>query len=931
MHIFGKNVQSLQTESRTEELFEELQLLSWDIVLLSETWREASHERWRTEEGHLFLGSGGKKGEKGVGVIVNRKWTQGLQKFRSVNERICYIDINIMSRRFKFIAVYMPHGGCDDDDVDGTYVLLDDVVTQSRREQRTCILVGDFNAVVGRCKPGDDGDIIGDYGLGSRNERGEWLLQWATSHRLAIASTQFLKEEANQWTHQNGTRRRQIDYCLISMEKLPMITDADACEDIAVGVDHRTVKITMGITSIRHSTRKRRKKMRGWVPVDKEDFQTKMDAKLKELVYDENMHQSLEKKCQDIEQILLEIGKQCMKETDAPKDKEDKEKLRELIQKRRRALKEQDKNEVKVTSKAIQKEMKAIKRARRTAKITEVLTEYKDLRRLQHIKSDGKVKCIGSMIDKNGVEKSEHEDVANVFADFFESLYEDVSFDRPAYPNLAEIPDVQVSELQEQLTRMKAKKAADDDGIVAELLKSSSEDMLRIIAKLFTAIMKPESEIPEYWKKSTIRVLFKKGDCKMPDNYRPISIIPIVYKLFSKVLVGRMKKTLDDQQSPDQAGFRSDFSCDDNLFTITMVAEKCKEFNLPLWVAALDFRKAFDSIYHRSILEALSKQLVPDAYVDIIRRLYEGQRARVWCECFSREFEIKKGAKQGDPISSYLFNAVLEDVMRKVKVKWKKRGYGIEVDYGKNEESLTNLRFADDILLTARSLPQIKQMLADVAEECESVGLALHPEKTKIQHNDIGYGSRVRQAKVKGLEVEVLAPDDHTIYLGKALNLVDMHDVELKHRIRKAWSKFGLLKTELTDRLVPLRLRMRLFNAVINPTMLYSCSSWAMTENRTKSLRTTQARMLRCMSSSRRRVEEDGQLESWSTWIQRETHKAREYMKKYKVDDWADVQDTRRRSWSKRLERMEEQRWSKKVLEWQPLGQRSQGRPRKRW
>ena len=65
--------------------------------------------------------------------------------------------------------------------------------------------------------------------------------------------------------------------------------------------------------------------------------------------------------------------------------------------------------------------------------------------------------------------------------------------------------------------------------------------------------------------------------------------------------------------------------------------------------------------------------------------------------------------------------------------------------------------------------------------------------------------------------------DDHTIYLGKALNLIDMHDIELKHRIKKAWAKFGMLKMELTDRSVPPQLRLRLFDAVITPTVLYGC------------------------------------------------------------------------------------------------------------
>ena len=99
---------------------------------------------------------------------------------------------------------------------------------------------------------------------------------------------------------------------------------------------------------------------------------------------------------------------------------------------------------------------------------------------------------------------------------------------------------------------------------MAELLNESSEETLTTIARIFTEVMEPGAKVPDYWKKSSIRVLFKKGDSKSPENYRPIYIIPILYKLFSKVLAGRLKGILNSQQSPDQAGFRPDFSCDDN-------------------------------------------------------------------------------------------------------------------------------------------------------------------------------------------------------------------------------------------------------------------------------------------------------------------------------------------------------------------------------
>ena len=108
---------------------------------------------------------------------------------------------------------------------------------------------------------------------------------------------------------------------------------------------------------------------------------------------------------------------------------------------------------------------------------------------------------------------------------------------------------------------------------------------------------------------------------------------------------------------------------------------------------------------------------------------------------------IEKGTKQGDPISPMLFNAVLEQVMRKVKAKWGNK-YGISVGSGQ-DAILTNLRFADDIVLIGRSLPQIKKMIADVKSAGAEVGLELHPAKTKIQHNNIGYGSRVQECEYR--------------------------------------------------------------------------------------------------------------------------------------------------------------------------------------
>ena len=126
-----------------------------------------------------------------------------------------------------------------------------------------------------------------------------------------------------------------------------------------------------------------------------------------------------------------------------------------------------------------------------------------------------------------------------------------------------------------------------------------------------------------------------------------------------------------------------------------------------------------------------------------------------------------------------------------MKAKWSSKKYGIDIG-SVSDSHLTNLRFADDILLLGRSLPQIKQMIADVFAEGSKVGLQLHPEKTQIMHNCIGYGLGVRNAKIEGMEIEVLGVDGSALYLGRALSLTESHDTELAHRIKKAWAKFGV-------------------------------------------------------------------------------------------------------------------------------------------
>eukprot|EP00973_Karenia_brevis_P054148 7522784-Karenia_brevis.AAC.1 len=111
----------------------------------------------------------------------------------------------------------------------------------------------------------------------------------------------------------------------------------------------------------------------------------------------------------------------------------------------------------------------------------------------------------------------------------------------------------------------------------------------------------------------------------MPDNYCPITLLPILYKLFSRIVCERLRGTLEAEQCADQAGFRSGYSCDDHLLTIVILIELAEEFHLDVWACTVDFTKAFDTVEHASLWNSLMSQGVDARYVNLLAALYNNQ------------------------------------------------------------------------------------------------------------------------------------------------------------------------------------------------------------------------------------------------------------------------------------------------------------------
>ncbi|KAK6763951.1 hypothetical protein RB195_024331 [Necator americanus] len=122
----------------------------------------------------------------------------------------------------------------------------------------------------------------------------------------------------------------------------------------------------------------------------------------------------------------------------------------------------------------------------------------------------------------------------------------------------------------------------------------------------------------EQWKTSKTVLLYKKGDPHDIGNYRPICLLSVIYKLFTRVILNRIEKVLDEGQPCEQAGFRKGFSTFDHIHTVSKLIEVSREYKMPLCLTFIDLKKAFDSVETEAVVEALDNQGVPTQYIKVL-------------------------------------------------------------------------------------------------------------------------------------------------------------------------------------------------------------------------------------------------------------------------------------------------------------------------
>ena len=136
-------------------------------------------------------------------------------------------------------------------------------------------------------------------------------------------------------------------------------------------------------------------------------------------------------------------------------------------------------------------------------------------------------------------------------------------------------------------------------------------------------------QIPDEWKEGYLIKLPKKGDLGNCNNYRGIMLLSVLGKVLSRILLNRIKGKVDPDLRDQQAGFRKDRSCTDQISTLRIIIKQSAEWNSSIYLSFIDYEKAFDSVDRETIWKLLRHYGVPLKMVNIIKSSYQGFNCRI--------------------------------------------------------------------------------------------------------------------------------------------------------------------------------------------------------------------------------------------------------------------------------------------------------------
>ena len=352
-------------------------------------------------------------------------------------------------------------------------------------------------------------------------------------------------------------------------------------------------------------------------------------------------------------------------------------------------------------------------------------------------------KRMSSLIGNCGQEITEANEILSEVKDFYERLYssreesiEEVDLEERLHADTPKLSTDKAQQLDgpilyEEATRtlkgMKNNKSPGTDGFTVEFLKFFWKDLAAFIIKSINCGF--EKGRMSVTQREGVITCIPKGNKskKFLKNWRPISLLNVIYKIASGAIANRVKSVLPEIISHDQCGFMANRSIGDNIRLVYDTLKYAESTQSSGILLLIDFEKAFDSISHSFLMRTLEYFNFGVSIRKWIEILNRDVNARVQVNgTISPSFFIQRGCRQGDPLSPYLFLICSEILAHMLRQNDRIRGYFVK------EVEVKICQYADDTsIFLDGSEESFEYCIGTILEYAKYSGLAMNFEKTK--------------------------------------------------------------------------------------------------------------------------------------------------------------------------------------------------------
>ena len=236
-------------------------------------------------------------------------------------------------------------------------------------------------------------------------------------------------------------------------------------------------------------------------------------------------------------------------------------------------------------------------------------------------------------MDKNGKPLTTNNEQLRRWAEHFRVL-----LNRPTPDSPPDIPPAETelpiswdkpskTDIKKAITTLRSGKAAGPDEIPAEAIKADIETAVQMLYSFFSKIWEKE-KVPAQWKEGIIIKLPKK-DLRDCSSYQGIMLLSTSGKVLNRTLLDRIKEAVDPKLRDQQAGFRWNRSCADQIASLRIIVEQSLEWNSPLYINFIDYEKAFDSVDRETMWKLLRHYGVPKKIISIILCTHHSKRRKI--------------------------------------------------------------------------------------------------------------------------------------------------------------------------------------------------------------------------------------------------------------------------------------------------------------